>query len=87
MYKVIIKPSVVKAGKKLPEGDREKLFEAISNIVKKPRPYNCKKLRRFERLYRIRVGIYRIIYEIQDDELIILVLKVSHRKDVYRTSK
>jgi mRNA interferase RelE/StbE len=48
-----------------------------------PRPINCKKLRVIN-AYRIRIGDYRIIYEIKDDILIVVVLKIGHRKDIYR---
>jgi len=57
---------------------------AINGLKDNPRPHGYKKLAGFSDLYRIRVGIYRIIYSIQDKKLYIEILKISHRKEIYR---
>lgn len=56
---------------------------AIADLANNPRPYGYKKLKG-EDAYRIRVGDYRIIYEIEDDKIIVTVVSVGHRKDIYK---
>ncbi|MBX3013685.1 MAG: type II toxin-antitoxin system RelE/ParE family toxin [Caldilineaceae bacterium] len=65
-------------------GVRARLEEAIDGLAETPRPNGYIKLAGEEPLYRIRVGEWRIIYAIQDDELIVLVIEVAPRKDTYR---
>ncbi len=84
LYKILFKPSAVKQGKKLPTKIQNRIREAIDKLKTEPRKVGCKKLRGEVNLYRIRVGDYRIVYEIEDDRLIILVLKIAHRKDIYQ---
>ena len=66
----------------LPQETHKRVIKAISKLADDPRPSGCVKLKG-SGLYRIRVGDYRIIYDIQDDALVILVVKVGHRGDVY----
>jgi mRNA interferase RelE/StbE len=61
-----------------------KILTAIESLETVPRPTGCKKLVGSEHTYRIRIGDYRVIYDIQDDKLIVLVVKIRHRWDVYR---
>jgi mRNA interferase RelE/StbE len=65
-----------------------KIWNRIRNILvgleENPRPYNAIKLRGSENSYRIRLGDYRIVYDINDDKCIVLILRVRHRRDVYR---
>ncbi|TLD71067.1 type II toxin-antitoxin system RelE/ParE family toxin [Phragmitibacter flavus] len=61
-----------------------KIVAAIESLGSNPRPSGCKNLVGSEHTYRVRVGDYRIIYDIQDDVLVVLVVKIRHRKDVYR---
>ncbi len=81
-YKIEIKKSAVKEIKKLPGKDIKKILEKISSLVDDPRHQNCIKLSTDEK-YRIRIGAYRILYEIKDKLLFVIVVKDSHRKDVY----
>jgi len=81
-YSIEIKKSASKEIAKLPKAILPRILEKISLLENEPRPTGCKKLSADEK-YRIRVGNYRILYEIIDDKLIIYVVKVSHRKDVY----
>ena len=83
-YKIEIKRSAVKEIKKLPENDLKKILGKISSLANNPRPKGCVKLSANEK-FRIRVGVYRILYEIKDRLLIIIVVKVAHRKDVYNS--
>jgi mRNA interferase RelE/StbE len=82
-YKIEIKKSAVKEIKKLPNRDIKKILERISSLANNPRSQNSIKLSADEK-YRIRVGVYRILYEIKDELLIVTVVKVAHRKDIYR---
>lgn len=63
---------------------RRRLVAAIDGLALNPRPGGVKKLKGFERRYRIRVGDYRILYEVRDGMLLVLVLDVGDRKDIYR---
>ena len=81
-YKIELKRSAEKDIKKLPEKDLKKILVKISSLADNPRPKGCIKLSADEK-YRIRVGVYRILYQIKDKYLVIIVVKVAHRKDVY----
>ena len=61
-----------------------RLTQAMRNITQNPRPVGCVKLAGEENLYRVRVGDYRIVYQIRDAELLILVVTIGHRREVYR---
>ena len=81
---VLIKPSAVKEIASIPrKRDRQRVVERIRRLADDPRPPGCRKLSGRER-YRIRQGAYRIVYAIADEKLIVYVVKVGHRKDVYR---
>ena len=68
----------------LPEEVQLRLRPRIDSLAGNPRPQGVQKLASEEELYRLRVGDYRIIYQIQDKVLLVLVVKVGHRKEVYR---
>jgi mRNA interferase RelE/StbE len=82
-YNIRFGESVHKDIKIIPQKDVKKILERIDSLAIEPRPYCYKKLAGQEN-YRVRQGNYRIIYSIRDTELIILILKIGHRKDVYR---
>ena len=82
-YKIEVKKSAVKELSKIPKKDLRKIVEKISSLADNPRPEGSKKLSREEK-YRIRYGKYRVLYMIEDDLLFVYVVKVTHRKDVYR---
>jgi len=82
-YKILIKPSAIKELNKVPQKELSKITNKIQSLSKYPRPSGCEKLAA-KNAYRIRQGSYRIIYTIEDDNLIILVVKIGHRRDVYR---
>ncbi len=83
-YNVLIKPSAVKEIEKIPrKADRRRIVERIAALADDPRPPGSQKLSGSER-YRLRQGAYRIVYAIEDDRLIVYIVKVGHRKDVYR---
>ena len=82
-YRLFIKPSAVKELNKLPKKDLQKIVKRIQNLASDPRPTGCEKLTIDEK-YRIRQGSYRIVYSIEDRQLIVWIIKIGHRKDVYR---
>lgn len=83
-YKVLIKPSAVKEIEAIPrKKDRQLIAQKIKQLATDPRPHGCQKLSGHDR-YRLRQGLYRIIYSIEDNELVVYVVKVGHRKDIYR---
>ena len=82
-YKVFFKKSVEKDFTAIPKKNLKKIFERIEALAEDPRPPGCEKLTGQQR-YRLRQGRYRILYSIQDDELTVWVVKVGHRKDIYR---
>lgn len=82
-YKVYFKESVQKDFSTIPKKDVQKILRRIETLAKDPRPPGHEKLTGRER-YRIRQGRYRIVYSVQDRELAVWVVKVGHRKDVYR---
>lgn len=82
-YRIFFREIVYEDLRAIPKGDLEKILECINSLAQDPRPSGCKKLVGEER-YRVRQGNYRIVYSIQDAQLEIWVVKVGHRKDVYR---
>ena len=82
-YKLFFKKSVQKDLNAIPKKDLKGILKRIEGLTENPRPAGCEKLTGQER-YRLRQGRYRILYSIRDDELTVWVVKVSHRKDIYR---
>jgi len=82
-YRLLIKPSAGKEIEALPKQDRRRMVAKITSLARDPRPPGSEKLSGHDR-YRLRQGNYRILYEIQDLDLIVVVVKVGHRRDVYR---
>jgi len=82
-FDLLIKPSAVKEIESLPKGDRQRVVTRIAALALEPRPPGCEKLSGQER-YRVRQGNYRILYEVRERELIVMVVKVGDRKVVYR---
>lgn len=82
-YKIFFKESVEKDFHGIPRKDLKKILARIKLLAENPHPAGCEKLTGQEK-YRIRQGRYRIVYSIQDKELTVWVVKVGHRKDVYK---
>ena len=81
-YEIEIKPKAIKSLVKISEPFYSAIKKAIYNLSENPRPQGCKKLKG-RTGYRLRVGTYRIIYEIFDEILLIDVIDLGHRKDIY----
>ena len=86
-YDVYFKPSAERELRRLPEDQQRRLVARIELLAFDPRPEGVVKMAGAENLWRIRVGWYRVVYEIHDREVEILVLRIGHRKDVYRAKK
>lgn len=82
-YKLVFKKSVAKDLRQLPRQDVKRILQRIRSLADDPRPAGCERLSGQER-YRVRQGVYRIIYEIEDTRLVVLVVKVAHRREAYR---
>ena len=82
-YKLVVRRSVAKDLRSLPQADVARILARIETLQVDPRPPGCEKLSGLER-YRLRQGVYRILYEIADEVLTVVVVKVGHRREVYR---
>ncbi len=85
VYKVFFWESVEKDFRVIPIKGIKRILERIAKLSADPRPPDCEKLTGQER-YRLRQGQYRILYTIQDSEPAVWIIKISHRKDIYRLS-
>lgn len=82
-FKVTFKKSVAKDLRGIPSNDVKRILQRIDALAENPRGEDCVKLSAQER-YRVRQGVYRIVYEIRDETLIVQVVKVAHRSSVYK---
>jgi mRNA interferase RelE/StbE len=82
-YKVYFRESVRKDFRAIPGNDVKRILRRIESLSADPRPLRCEKLTDKEQ-YRVRQGLYRIVYSVQDDESTVYIVKIAHRKDIYR---
>jgi len=82
-YELRFKQSVAKDLRSIPKKDVMRILKRIEALREDPRGEGCSRLSAQER-YRVRQGVYRIVYEIRDSELLIMVIKVAHRSAVYK---
>ena len=82
-YKIFVKRSVEKDLVAIPKDDLQRILRKIESLGENPRPQGSEKLSGQEK-YRVRQGRYRIVYSIQDNELTVWIVKVGHRREVYR---
>lgn len=82
-YRVVILPSAQHKLQSVPRSIRARIRDRIDALGTGPRPRGVKKMRGFVNRYRIRVGDYRVIYEIHDDRLVIIIIAVAHRREAY----
>ena len=85
-YKLAFKKSVAGDLRALPGKDVHRILKCFEQLAENPRPAGCEKLSGQER-YRVRQGVYRIVYEILDDVLKVVVVKIGHRRDVYKIKR
>lgn len=84
-YELAFRKSVARDLRALPVRDVRRIMQRIRALADDPRPPGSEKLSGQER-YRIRQGVYRIVYEVEDARLVVLIVKVGHRSDVYRST-
>lgn len=83
-YSISYAPSAARAIRKLDGQTARRLVTAISELAANPRPPGCIRLKGGSGEFRIRVGDYRVVYDVKDQELVVLVLRLGHRREVYR---
>lgn len=70
--------------RKIPRSDQVRILRAVAALAEEPHPAGCRKLATYDDVFRIRVGTYRVIYSVERIRIVVVILKVGHRKDVYR---
>lgn len=83
-YRIEVKRSAGKEIAALDKREQRRVVKAIEALADQPRPPGVRKIVGLEDAYRLRVGDYRILYRIEDDRLVVFVVRVGHRRDVYR---
>lgn len=82
-WRIVFRRSVAKDLRRIPRADVHRILATIDTLAEDPRRVGAEKLSGSER-YRIRQGMYRVLYEVLDEEILVVVVKVGHRRDVYR---
>ncbi len=83
-YRVEVKKSAAKVLKKIPKADRKRIVNKIDSLAESLPSPDTTKMKGNNPFHKVRIGDYRIVYEIQDEVLLILIVKIGHRKDIYR---
>ena len=83
-YKITIKKSAAKELEEIPQKDLRRIIKRIRSLAKDPRPYGSQKLSGQEQ-YRVRQGGYRIVYSIEDTDFLIDIVRIGHRREIYRS--
>lgn len=83
-HRIEFTPAAVRELQALPRPAQQRIKTAIDALAETPRPPGVKKLVAEENLYRIRVGDYRVLFQVQDRQLLVLIVKVGHRSQIYR---
>lgn len=83
-YSIQFTPRATRDLEGLPRPDQLRIAARIDSLATKPRPAGCQKLKGPQPFYRIRIGDFRVIYSIQDRKLVVLVVRIGNRKDIYR---
>jgi mRNA interferase RelE/StbE len=83
-YRIEVSATAERQIRKLPRADQIRVIRVIQALATDPRPAGCRKLSGHDDVFRVRIGRYRILYSIEDRRVVIVVLKVGDRKDIYR---
>jgi mRNA interferase RelE/StbE len=83
-YQILFAPRAFRDLESLPDRDRERIAKRIDGLAKEPRPSGVTKLAGSDDVYRMRVGDYRVLYTIQDRVVTVSIVRVGHRRDIYR---
>lgn len=84
-YAISYHPSAAKELRKLDKQVARRIVRAVRKLSADPRPHGCRPLVGFDGLWRIRVGDYRVVYAIEEEDVIVIVVRIAHRREVYRT--
>jgi len=84
MHEIFIEHSVEHDLRKIVKKDFNRIISAVKLLAKNPRPFGSHKITGYENYHRIKVGDYRIIYEVDDKEKLIKIMRIRHRREVYR---
>jgi mRNA interferase RelE/StbE len=84
MYEILIEKRAEKGLDRIPSGVVARIVAKIRELKENPRPAGCRKIEGEEKAYRIRIGDYRVVYEVDDEKKQIVILAAGHRKDIYR---
>lgn len=83
-YEIVVQPSAARELRKLPREIRKRIGRKIDELADEPRPPDAKVLQGSEGFLRVRVGDYRIVYTIREKALIVLIVRIGHRREIYR---
>lgn len=83
-YRIEVSATAEKQLRQLPRADQRRILRAVQGLANDPRPRGSRKLAGYDDVFRVRVGAYRAIYSVDDRRIILVILKVGHRKDIYR---
>ncbi len=86
-YRVDIETVARRQMRSLPRAIAERIDAAVRALASEPRPPGCRQMAGYHNTYRLRIGDYRILYRIHDDVLVVLVVRVGHRREVYRRTR
>ncbi|MEN8236900.1 MAG: type II toxin-antitoxin system RelE/ParE family toxin [Pseudomonadota bacterium] len=84
IYKALFTPQAAKSLKKLPSNIRNLISRKIDTLLENPFPYNSEKLKGYQSLHKTRVGDYRIIYQVEQESITIVIVRIGHRREVYQ---
>ena len=83
-YSVELSATAERQIRRLDRSDQIRVLRAVAALASEPRPRGCRKLRGYDDVFRIRVGVFRVLYSIETERILVIILKVGHRKDIYR---
>jgi mRNA interferase RelE/StbE len=83
-YSLEVSATAEKQLRRVPRADQVRILRAVAALADEPHPARCRKLATYEDVFRIRVGTYRVIYSVERSRVVVILLKIGHRKDVYR---
>jgi len=83
-YRIEISATAERQLKKIRREDKVRILRSISLLASDPRPSGCRKMSGYDDIYRLRIGDYRVIYEVDGRRIIVVILKIGHRREVYR---
>ena len=84
-YKIEISSTAERQLKKINREDQIRILRSISLLAQNPRPDGCRKFKGYKDVYRIRIGNYRVIYEIDGTKIVVTIIKIGHRRDIYHS--